>query len=196
MATNDIWRLSCLGLTGSDLGVITLHVRMKSPGGTFAGAAEYIKTNLLTLLKGYQSNSFSWTGINGNSVNLTPPQSLSYSTGFPLVGAENVSDAMPLQIACVTKLQTAYAGRSYRGRVYIPGMSEGHCAGSQFSVAMQNAYQTYWDDLVAALGSGGSSTDYELGVYSRKLSVFTPVTSAVVRRAAYTQRRRTAGEGA
>lgn len=195
MATGDIWRLSCVGSynTAQEC-VITLHIRMKSSGGTFAGAAAYIKTNLLSLIATYQSASFSWTQINGSSVNLVPPQSASYLTGFPIAGSSD-AQALPPQTAMVTKLATAYAGRSYRGRVYLPGMTETHSSLGTFDSTSRNAIQTYWDDLVAALGSAGSDTDYTLGVYSRKLATFNPVVEAYVRSTNYTQRRRTLGVG-
>lgn len=196
MATGDIWRLSLMGSTagGAIITCTTCHVRMKSSGGTFAGAAAYLKTNLLDLLKTYQTSSYSWTGINGQSVNLVPPVIASYTTGFPIAGAVAVQ-ATPPQIALVVKLGTAYAGRSYRGRMYIPGMDESETTGTTFEAVMTNAYKTYYDDLVAAWGSGGSSTDYELVVYSRKLAVANPVTYATVRTIPYTQRRRVLGVG-
>lgn len=191
MAADDVWRLSCQGdISGVGIYITTMHIRFKSGDASFAGAAEYIKTNLLNVLKTYQGTAWSWRQINGNTVGMQPPQTATYTTGFPIAGLVS-ADLLPYQCACVVKVGTAYAGRSYRGRMYLPGLSESAAnPGSIFSPTVVNAYQTCYEDLLAALGSGGSNADYTWVVYSKKLSASIPVTSVAVRNVVRNQRRR------
>lgn len=196
MAVNDVWRLSLVGShAGTDLGICTMHIRMKTGVGTFAGAAAYLKTNLLDLVKGQQTGTFRWDSINGLLVNTTPKQSASYATGFP-IAVTGAGDPLPHQSALVVTVKTAYAGRSYRGRNYWPAFSENATTSGTFTVATVNAMQQYYDDLVAALGSGGSNADYEWVVWSEKLSTGTAVTEAIVRNNPGVIRRRRIGVGA
>lgn len=195
MAVNDVWRLSCLGShSGSEIAVITMHIKLISGNGTFAGAAAYIKTNLLDLLKTQETNTFRWDKIVGLTRNLTPPVSGEYATGFPLTGSGGV-DELPHQVGLVVTHKTAYAGRSYRGRHYIPGMDESKATAGLFTSTAVNAIQTYYDDLVAALGAAGSNADYQWVVWSDKLSIATPVTQAIVRNNPGVVRRRRVGVG-
>lgn len=195
MATNDVWRLSCLGShAGAELAVITMHIKFLTANATFDGAAAYIKTNLLSLINTKESNSFRWDKIVGLTRNLTPPVSAEYATGFPVSGSRP-SQEVSRQVSLVVTHKTSYAGRSYRGRHYIPGMSSEYISGGLFTGADITAIQTYYDDLVAALGLGGANADYQWVVWSDKLNVATPVSSAIVRTNPGVIRRRRIGVG-
>lgn len=191
MAAGDVWRLSCQGdISNAGIFITTMHIRFKSGDATFAGAAALVKTNLLDLLKNYQGNTWNWRQINGNSVTLNPPQTALYTTGFPSAGII-VGELLPWQCALCVKITTAYAGRSYRGRMFIPGMTETHAqAGSTWTTNLVNAVQTYYEDLIANIGGAGSNTDYEWVVWSKKTSTSVPVLGAAVRGIIRNQRRR------
>lgn len=195
MATNDVWRLSLLGShSGTEIAVVTMHIKFLTANATFDGAAAYITTNLVTLVKASQANTFRWDKINGLTVNTTPKVSGEYSTGYPLAGAVG-SDELPHQVACVVTHKTQYAGRSYRGRHYLPAITEFSQAAGGFDSTLVNALQQYYDDLVAALGLGGSNADYQWVVWSDKLNTATPVTQAIVRSNPGVIRRRRIGVG-
>lgn len=195
MATNDVWRYSFIGShSGTEIGIITMHIKFLTNTATFAGGAAYLKTNLLDLLKTKQNNTFRWDKIAGITVNTTPKVSMEYTTGFP-VACTYAGEELAHQVALVVTFKTAYAGRSYRGRNYIPGMSEGYLGLAQFAGDIITGYQTYYDDLVAALGAGGSNADYQWVVWSEKLNVATPVTQAIVRTNPGVIRRRRIGVG-
>lgn len=195
MATDDIWRLSFIGShSGTELAVITMHIRMKTGSGTFAGACAYLKTNLIDLVKTQQSNTFRWDEIRGLTVNLTPPRADLYNTAFPVVGTV-VTEETAHQVAAVVSVKTAYAGRSYRGRNYLPAISEASWSQGLLSSATGNALQTYYDDLVAALGANGSNADYQWVVWSEKLQQGNAVTDTIVRDVPGVVRRRRVGVG-
>lgn len=195
MATNDVWRLSFLGShSGTEIAVVTMHVKFLTGVATFAGACAYVKTNLVDLIKTKQASTFRWDQINGLLVNATPRQSDTYVTGFPVAGSDSALET-PRQVALVVTHKTAYAGRSYRGRHYWPAMVAGNFATPSWGSAMVAAIQTYYDDLVAGIGSGGSNADYQWVVWSDLLNTATPVTAAIVRTNPAVIRRRRVGVG-
>lgn len=195
MATGDVWRLSLIGShAGTELAVITMHIKMKTGTGTFAGAAAYLKTNLLDLLKTQQASTFRWDEIRGLTVNTTPPLADLYNTGFPLAGSLGVEETAH-QTAIVVSTKTLYAGRSYRGRNYIPAIPESGFTGGLVTSSVGNALQTYYDDLVAALGNSGSNADYMWVVWSEKLQASNGVVDTIVRDVPGVIRRRRVGVG-
>lgn len=197
MATGDVWRLSCIGNhSGYEMAIITLHVRMTSEVGTFAGAAALVKANLLDLLKTWNATTFAWIGINGITENTTPKTSAEYTTGFPLTGESVGQDELPHQVALVTTLKTAYAGRSYRGRVYLPAFTENFQTSGFWTAGHVTNVQGAFNTLLGLIGSSGSSNDYRLVVWSKKLNTSTNVTLAIARNNPAVIRRRRIGVGA
>lgn len=195
MAVGDVWRMSLIGShSGTELGVMTMHIRMKTSNGTFAGAAAYLKTNLLDLLKTQQGTAWRWDEIRGLTVNTSPPMADLYNTGFPLTG-QAATELVPYQVAIVVSTKTAYAGRSYRGRNYIPGMTEASFTAGLVTSATGNSIQTYYDDLVAALGASGANVDYMWVVWSEKLQSYNGITDTIVRDVPGVIRRRRVGVG-
>jgi hypothetical protein len=195
MATGDVWRLSLIGShSGTELAVITMHVLMKTSGATFAGAAAYLKTNLIDLLKTKQSSTFRWDEIRGLTVNTTPPRADLYNTGFPIacnIGTEEQAH----QVALVVSTKTAFAGRSYRGRNYLPAIPEASITAGLFDNALVDAVQVYYDDLVAALGASGANVDYQWVVWSKRLQASNGITDTIVRNIPGVVRRRRIGVG-
>lgn len=195
MATNDIWRLSLIGShSGTEVAIITMHIKMKTGSGTFAGACAYLKTNLIDLVKTKQANTFRWDEIRGLTVNLTPPVADLYNTGFPITG-QSATEEPPHQVAAVVSVKTAYAGRSYRGRNYLPALPETCWVAGLLESTTGNALQTYYDDLVAAIGASGSNADYMWVVWSEKLQQANGVTDTIVRDVPGVVRRRRVGVG-
>ena len=114
-------------------------------------------------------------------------------TGGATAGT-SAGDFLPPQTAFVVTLRTAQAGRSFRGRVYLPGYGEGANAvtGTIGSATQSVAFVTA---VQAALVTNGLN----LGVLSRpaplatpaRAGFITPVTSIVARDLVWdTQRRR------
>lgn len=196
MAQGDVWRMSLIGShTGTELAVITMHILMKTGNGTFAGAAAYLKTNLIDLLKTKQNDLFRWDEIRGLTVNTSPPRADLYNTGLPAAGTITTTDELPHQVAMIVSTKTAFAGRSYRGRNYLPALNEGDSGDGLFLNATVDAIQTYYDDLVAALGDSGANADYKWVVWSEKLQAANGITDTIVRNVPGVVRRRRIGVG-
>ena len=110
------------------------------------------------------------------------------------VAGTSAGDILPLQVANCVTLRTAQAGRSFRGRVYLPGYSEafnavlGVISGAATGVA-----------FVTAIKAALVASSLDLGVLSRpapqlpvpRVGFITVVTSIVSRDSVWdTQRRR------
>lgn len=114
-------------------------------------------------------------------------------TGGAVAGTA-VTGLLPPQTALVVTLRTAQAGRSYRGRVYLPGFDEGNNSATGTATAAVSPV-TFVSSVKSALVTSG----LDLGVLSRpapdaippRSGFITPVTSMVLRDQVWdTQRRR------
>lgn len=108
------------------------------------------------------------------------------SYGTSLAGGSSASP-LPPQNCMVLSWKTGRAGRSYRGRTYLPGIGEDKVDGGgtivgTFSNGLRLAAQQVLEDLATA--------GYPLIVLSRTLSLGTAVTSVAVDSRIDTQRRR------
>lgn len=100
-----------------------------------------------------------------------------------------------LPACCVVKWTTAAGGRSYRGRSYFGPVAEDIYTDGVIGSAGVTAVGVGCQNVLDLYGPSGSSTDWRLVVWSRKLSVETVVTGFAVRSNAKTQRRRQRGVG-
>lgn len=123
-----------------------------------------------------------------------------YALPTPRGGTGSTAPA-PLNVTFCYKLSTGLAGRSQRGRLYMPGISTGSLNGNQIIAAHADSFLTRLNSLPAALTA--ANPNWKWGVLSyradktwRSVAQFTPITTAV-----YTdlnidsQRRRLTGRG-
>lgn len=95
------------------------------------------------------------------------------------------------QVAAITTLRTLLSGRSYRGRIFWPGVSStfiNDLDGTTLDPAAVTAYDTCANALIANIDAVASST--AIGVVSRTVPTVTIVTSVQTRQYLGTQRRR------
>lgn len=195
MAVGEVYRASVVGShSGTEQAIVTWHFRMLTGADPTGTIGLYLKTYWCDLVKTKQSTLFRWDQINFLRVNASPPISSTYSTAFPIAGTSSGAE-WAHQVAVVVTHRTQYAGRSYRGRHYLPAIDPTLFAAGLLGVATKNALQTYYDDIVAAVGSGGANTDIRWVVWSQKLLTYTDVTDTVVRDNPGVIRRRRIGTG-
>jgi hypothetical protein len=103
------------------------------------------------------------------------------------------ADMLPPQAAAVISWRTTKAGRAFRGRTYVPGLSEG----AQNNGTINGSHLNLMNALAAALHTdwpnnfSGSHV-----IYHREAGTYDVITSWLLRATIYTQRRRTLGVGA
>jgi len=127
---------------------------------------------------------WSVTGINLTSYD--QPTLASIFKPLAVAGVET-GDDLPFNVAAITSFRTTLAGPARRGRCYIPGYTEASSDGNAFDPTSAGNLETFWVDLVTALGVAGTSG---LGVMSIAHTSITPVSSIIVERTWATQRRR------
>jgi|SRR5437867_2031589 len=195
MAANDIWEVVLRGRFGS--GQIASYSVFHFKEGS--GAA--ISTVPQAILDLIDSN-----GVDGILPNSMVYTEASYAKISPaprgpqiIVGvtkAMSGSDTYVPQCASVVKCITATGGRSARGRTYLGPIIEGEMDKGVLSSGAQGALKDWADAMVAKWGVGGTNvSEFTMGIWSRKLSLFYPITAAARRTTVYTQRRRVAGVG-
>jgi hypothetical protein len=121
-----------------------------------------------------------------------------YTTGLPLVGA-NVNATMPNSVAIVMTKRTVFRGKSFRGRIYHPGLVESQVTNNQLVPATQTSLLAAYTALISLEGSSGV---FNLQVVSRQqnnapleLGVATPVIAITTDGFVDSQRRRLPGRG-
>lgn len=142
----------------------------------------------------WQASQLDWVAATAtiNTVRVRDLAGIAATQDFPTDGTSKWSggglgQSLP-QVAGIVRLQTTVAGRSHRGRVFIPFVGEGETdAGSLIDVA---ATGTAWTAFIAALSS--SSPVCELSIVSRKLSALFVVDHVAAQTITGTQRRRVA----
>ena len=195
MATNDVWRLSFVGShLGTELAVCTVHMKALTNVAEIASACSGWSTNLLDSLKLRQVGSFRWDHITCLKIDPLPKESQEYVSGFPKAGTL-AGEETGHQLAVVVTEKTQYAGRSYRGRHFVPALPQTAIAGGLWAGANFTPLQGYYDTMVALYGASGSSSDWRWVVWSEKLHLATPVTSTIVRNNPGVIRRRRIGVG-
>lgn len=137
-------------------------------------------------------------------------------TGTLAGGASGAAPAPP-QAALVTTLVSGIAGRRKRGRTYGFGFLETAQDGGLWKTATLSGQSARWVTFLAEYGDGGTSTLWQLGVWSERVAsgcvpnlsghghtqidepspdtAFTPVNDVTLRAVVYTQRRRVLGVG-
>jgi hypothetical protein len=208
MAIGDIWRIAYTGTWNSQAIVNVFYFKMKSAADPIPTASNYLTTALYSLYKPFCQTTCTWNVTQGRLLSV-PPQGYDYNLSTAQTGTQ-AATAQPMTHAVVVSLRTQYAGRSYRGRIYLPGLVGTYISNGTLATTQRNTLQGYFDDMVAAVGATGANADLQWGVWSRKLgevrgssghvtsydlSKFTPITSVIVRSVLGSMRTREIGKG-
>lgn len=181
---------------GADYAVNVLHYDAPTSFGVDAGS---VATIAAAVAVAWDTGAISQRDLTADNVSLSRVGLRDLrSPNLPLLeSAVNVAglaanDPMPQQTACCVTLRTALAGRSYRGRVYLPGYAEGQNDSNGNPVAnVRTAAVNFMTDMMSL--SQGANT-LLLGVASKTLLETNIVTSVEVRDLVWdTQRRRLHG---
>jgi hypothetical protein len=150
-----------------------------------------------TLLMPNTSEDLELTTITGRDLTTITGGLVERPLGTPVVGGQP-SPALPNNVALCVTLLTALAGRSYRGRSYMPGLAEGFVTLSEISSATAAVYADNYVTLVDDLSTEGYElvvTSFQAGGVPRVTAVSTPVVAIGVNTTVDSQRRRLPGRG-
>lgn len=157
-----------------------------------------VRTWWSTHMRAWVSNHISLTNINATDQSSDSAPSIDWPISPTEAGSVNVA-SVPTNSALVLSFRTPQRGRSYRGRVYIPGLPNSSLASA---TSITGAVVTAWSTVAAAIGSIGSAEGWEHVVVSRYannaprvVAESTDVTNYIVEFNLDSQRRRLAGRG-
>jgi len=119
------------------------------------------------------------------------PLAVDYTTGLPITGNRS-SIHEPYNVTTTISWRTGLAGRKYRGRIYVPGLTEDET----------NTDDTIASFVVTILAAAAQSLITRIGALTHNLVVFhvltntfTEITSYVIENILDSQRRRLPGRG-
>lgn len=194
MAVNDVYKVALVGRVAQDDIVITHHYRMTAFGSSEATSQQELIDEWVTNCQGlwlglsYGDYVMDYIGVKNVTQNMDE-----LTQEIDLNGTQS-GEGMPNFVSPVVSLRTGFAGRSNRGRNYLPPPSEGNCQGNNIVLAMATAIRDYYNAAIA-LGPGATGATFGMTVYSRVLSSDKMVTNFLVRTPLGTQRRRRIGVG-
>lgn len=155
-------------------------------------------------LRTQSSDNLSLNNVKVRDMTTASSPAVEVATGLPLVGTSTVP--LPNSSTLAVKWITGLAGRSFRGRTYHLGLSQGTLVNpNQITAAFHTILQDAYDALVAAVIAGGAElvvASFFSGVGSggapipRSTAVLTPIISAAVNNVLDSQRRRLPERGA
>jgi hypothetical protein len=176
-----------------------------SAGATLVNLGSAFSTALIKNTSGGLLNtvlsSFSVSELQINDV--VPGTAAPALTSFTAVfGSSATGEALPHQCSAVLSWRTALAGRSFRGRSYLPGRSEAEQAGGVWTPSQITASNAMAAQFLAVFGPSGTDLNWQFVIISRVANgvprvppIGTPVISGAVRSVVFTQRRRVSGVG-
>lgn len=120
------------------------------------------------------------------------------TTGLPIAGT-NVSPSLPNSNALVITKRTALRGRSYRGRIFQPGLVEGQVTANAVSGAYQANYLAGWNAILSITTTLNAFnmvvlSKYQDGVWLNE-GILTPIIAFTTDGQIDSQRRRLPGRG-
>jgi len=182
----NVYRVA-LNWTESNSGSTATNVMHFRKSGTNPGEVAGIIDDAVTTNMWEQANVHAHvaqlvvTPLDGGTV------SLEVNTGSPSKWSGPAGDAGVVpQVAALVKFVTLHRGRSYRGRVYLPFVSENQLDNGKIVSAGMAEWQDAWQDFSEAISGEG----LDLVVASYLLETAADVVGILCERDTATQRRR------
>jgi hypothetical protein len=198
MAIGDVYRVRAVCVANAQNGINISHWRVVAfagSGGSDGQLAAVAEGIFAPLYKGVLSANAVWYGIDVQKI-LPLPIALAVPrttlTGAGTAGAP----MMPGQVAGLLRYTTGIAGRSGRGRSYIPFMSQASADAQGKVVA---GYTTLLNALLAAFltnmnyGTGGNTSQVAPCLLNKRTGATTLVTAGTSSGQFWSQRRREYG---
>jgi hypothetical protein len=196
MAVNDIHQVVVRQLLHSQTILNVLHYRVSVDGGaaTPSDLATLITNNVIPQFKQCQSNELTHVDIVVQKIWPLPPFVPIFSA--VAAGAGSIAqNSLPTSMTAVITKRTAFAGRKYRGRVFVCGVPITLELDSQITAAGLILYNNLAAVLDDAQTSALGANAWVPIIWHRVPKTFDTVVSADARPILRNQRRRQVGKG-
>lgn len=187
MAVNDVYRGTIKMNAPSNDAQNVIHYRVTTASGSEAeDLATILEADWWDSIRAVMSTLYT-----GNSIEVRGVTDPNQGFDLPLTtNGGSASEALPFQNAAIVRWRTTQVGRSFRGRNYLPGMTEAGQSGGVLTSATQTVLQQIMDGVLDIGPGGPGGAAFRLVVYSRKLGTNNLVNTAQVMPNLRTQRRR------
>jgi len=195
MASGDIWRLSADVLMFDQSEVNVWH--FEEPDGVEGEAGQ----SLINAFEAAALDSYRDCFSNQGYLQLVEARQVTGGTAVAQrsydtsngIGTRTGSDTLPLQAAAIITWRTGLAGRSRRGRTYMPSTVEGDVGqAGGIGVTYAGLLDNFATDLLL-MQEPVTLNEWQLHVWSPTLNAATRVTEYVIRPYLGTQRSRRSG---
>lgn len=157
--------------------VNVLYFKQLSAGGDMGGLSDAIKTTLYDVVK--NGNPATWLLNDITISEQVVGGGAQLITTYNTAGANANPGGSVVDAACI-KLGTGLAGRSHRGRQYVPICAQGIVVDGSIIGLHAGNLQAAYNAFLAIYGASGTDTDYTWGIWSRKLGdILDPVTHRI-----------------
>lgn len=208
VAINDVVRLTVRGTMHGSTVMFGHHFRAKTSTGTFAALAASYQSGIIPLVTAATSAEVTWLSISVAGTKVGADETLNAPLPAATIGALT-GDALPGQNSMLVSVHTGVKGRRYRGRFYVPGVTETSSTGGRIIGAQLTALNALAEGLQTQF-TGSGNANWELAVYSpasppytpppppklKADTITTPATDLIADSVIVTQRRRRLGVGA
>jgi len=166
MAIGDAFTVAVKGVQGSKPWANVLHFKRLTAGPGDFGLMDNVRL-------AYNTH---WLPVCGPTLELQSvvatrlviPLGEQYSASYTDFGTGS-GPIGPVQAALCTTLRTTLAGRSHRGRVFLPGLQGQAVSTGVINSTTVTAANALWADLLAEFGPTGSDANWQWIVFSRRL---------------------------
>lgn len=195
MPINDIYQVKAVAFDTDQLGLNVRHyvvVAATAPEPTRVQIAQQFYTAMNAIYGPMLNNNATFRGFAVRFIWPGPVSVEDHSTGAAIAGTAGAISA-PRQTAGLIKLSTGLAGRTGRGRIYVPFPAT---ASVQLDGSLGPAYTTNLATLAGAwsaqvvVPNGAGSITLQPIIWHRSTHTFSLVTGAIPRTVWATQRRR------
>lgn len=152
--------------------------------------------------KAFQNQEVHYQGIIVTTLN--PQFGKMHELTISVGAGEQPDESLPSSISAILSCRTGFGGKSSRGRIYIPGVSENDHEGSELDPDSFTALHDIGNELSSLYGSSGSQGILAHVIYSKKIgysngiynvSGIKQITHYIPRRVLGTNRHRLKGKG-
>jgi len=144
------------------------------------------------------ANTISLISVKVTDLATATAPAVEVTSGLPLTGTLS-SPALPNNVSCVITKRTVFRGRSFRGRIYMAGITEADVTANTIAGARLTTWLNAWTAAMSFMTTG---VEWTMGVVSRYTDgapraegIFTPVLGFTSDGVVDSQRRRLPGRG-
>lgn len=192
---NDVYRVVLLSAAGNQLAFNVRHYVVSNKLGTGATDAQFAAsadTTYAAALKACMSSVAEYRGVAVGKIWPLPPTigvTGTVGNGFGAIAG----DPLPFTTSGLLNFRTGFAGRKYRGRMYVPFPPEArNDANGDPDVTYQGLLATLLAQalLTITTGVGGNTNDFKPCIWHEATKTTDVITTGLVRKEWATQRRR------